>query len=69
MARAAAAAAKKLDRKAKEIPVVVKSVRKARTRHWWDRKIKLWQAILLALGAVWVFWIFWAVGYVQGQFT
>jgi len=48
--------------------VVTKRSRlKQNQKHWYNKKIKLWQAILMSLVAVWLFWIFWVVGYIEGQ--
>ena len=53
--------------KAIDLSVVVTKKSRLKQKHWYNRKIKLWQAILMSLAAVWLFWIFWVVGYIEGQ--
>ena len=53
--------------KAIDLSVVVTKKFRLKQKHWYNRKIKLWQAILMSLAAVWLFWIFWVVGYIEGQ--
>jgi len=47
--------------------VVVPKKARLKQKHWYNIKIKLWQAILMSVVAVWLFWIFWVVGYVGGK--
>ena len=47
--------------------VVIPKKSRVKQRHWYNKKIKLWQAILMSGAAVWLFWIFWVVGYVGGK--
>lgn len=42
-------------------------IKRPRLKNWYNKKIKLWQAILMSIAAVWLFWIFWVVGYIGGQ--
>jgi len=42
-------------------------LRKPRKKRWWNKKVKLWQAMLMSLGSVWIFWVFWVIGYIEGQ--
>lgn len=46
------------------VPIKRRSVKQ---KSWYDRKIKIWQALLMSAAAVWLFWIFWVVGYVEGH--
>ena len=42
-------------------------VKRPRLKNWYNKKNKLWQAILMSLAAVWLFWVLWVVGYIEGQ--
>ena len=47
--------------------VVITKRSRLKQKHWYNKKIKLWQAILMSLAVVWLFWVLWVVGYVGGQ--
>ena len=49
----------------KNLRVII--VKRSWLKNWYNKKIKLWQAILMSLAAVWLFWVFWVVGYIEGQ--
>ena len=47
--------------------VVLTKKPRLKQKHWYNKKIKIWQVILISLAAVWLFLIFWVVGYIEGQ--
>ena len=55
------------EKAAKDLSVVITKKPRLKQKYWYNRKIKLWQAILMSLAAVWLFWVFWVVDYIEGQ--